>query len=625
MRRHRSLIAVTILLGLTSILLGLVSNVAAANLPSWLRARVALTWPALLVLGLATILLLIWQVAVERAKSPSLSHNLISNVSFYRRQMLDRVRDFWIDGVLSQTLSGGPLLDFSMVEREDLVHIPLNQVMHREEQRELLQFPWTQILSVFNRHAGAISIVGAPGAGKTTTLLELTKHLLDRALHDDNYPIPVVFPLSTWTGKRSLLADWLAGELHQQYDVPREIAQYWVANDRVLPLLDGLDELGHYKRPLCVRAINEYRQEHMVPIAITSTLPELGSAVEKLRLSTAVLIQPMTRAQIGNCIEKAGEPLTELRLYLQAHPDMSHLFETPLMLSLALQGHYKPGFAEERAEDTNHQIRDQIIKSYVDKMLTRQSATVRNFSASQTTTLLAHVARRVRKKFEPPFDLRFLELSFLPRRSYVRWSLALTLLSGLLLFIPMVALGIWAFGTKGGLVGGCLGLVASIHSVLSLLPDNEDEWMQWAHPLVLPFSSLMLAMIWLWQMFEWASEWVPGPPPVRYRYRTFNGARLVLAICVVSVACVGLIFLELLLTAFAAAWFLWGITAGSLLLRVRGKIVHAILAFSGSAPWGWREFLNFAARCGLLRKIGPRYFFTHSLLREYFASLAPSK
>ena len=46
--------------------------------------------------------------------------------------------------------------------------------------------------------SGKFLILGKPGGGKTTTLLELAEALLERAEGDSNAPIPVILELSSW-------------------------------------------------------------------------------------------------------------------------------------------------------------------------------------------------------------------------------------------------------------------------------------------------------------------------------------------------------------------------------------------------------------------------------------------
>ena len=81
-------------------------------------------------------------------------------------------------------------------------------------------------------------ILGAPGrAGKTTLLLELARDLLTRRAGDDpTHPIPVVFPLSTWSETRKPLDQWLVDELNLRYDAfPRKDRRRGMGCDRSSP------------------------------------------------------------------------------------------------------------------------------------------------------------------------------------------------------------------------------------------------------------------------------------------------------------------------------------------------------------------------------------------------------
>ncbi|HEY9623417.1 MAG TPA: NACHT domain-containing protein, partial [Crinalium sp.] len=116
------------------------------------------------------------------------------------------------------------------------------------------------ILEVFCRAdvRGKLLILGAPGAGKTTTLLTLAKELLTEAFTTPGTTIPVIFELSTWTPNQSSLRDWLIAQLKDLYNLqPKESAQ-WLEDELLLPLLDGLDELGMEQQQRCIAAINTF-------------------------------------------------------------------------------------------------------------------------------------------------------------------------------------------------------------------------------------------------------------------------------------------------------------------------------------------------------------------------------
>jgi predicted NACHT family NTPase len=79
----------------------------------------------------------------------------------------------------------------------------------------------TSILEIFDQEeiAGKLLILGNPGAGKTTTMLDLAKALVTRSQEDCDYPIPVLFNLSTWKDDKQSIRDWLVLELKSKYGV----------------------------------------------------------------------------------------------------------------------------------------------------------------------------------------------------------------------------------------------------------------------------------------------------------------------------------------------------------------------------------------------------------------------
>ena len=117
------------------------------------------------------------------------------------------------------------------------------------------------MLSAIYDATGLLLILGEPGSGKTTTLLDLARTLLERARDDIKERVPVVLNLSSWK-KKQPLAEWISGELSEKYRVPRKIARFWFQRDYLLPLLDGLDEVETVMQPDCVAAINAFIEEY---------------------------------------------------------------------------------------------------------------------------------------------------------------------------------------------------------------------------------------------------------------------------------------------------------------------------------------------------------------------------
>jgi hypothetical protein len=179
-----------------------------------------------------------------------------------RQRMLQKVCDFWIKGVLENSLHGAALIELGMEYKPDAVQYPWDMVIQQPDQSTRTITAGTKLIDVFDELGGELLILGAPGSGKTTILLELARDLIGRADQNESYPIPVAFNLSSWAEKRQPLVERLMEEVNTKYDVPRQIGKAWVNTEQVLALLDGLDEVQQAHRAACVEVINTFRQEH---------------------------------------------------------------------------------------------------------------------------------------------------------------------------------------------------------------------------------------------------------------------------------------------------------------------------------------------------------------------------
>ena len=203
---------------------------------------------------------------------------------------------------------------------------------------------------------GALLILGEPGSGKTTTLLELARDLIARAEKDSTLPVPVVFNLSSWAEKRQThapiwqmlaskqqpqaetpqtIAEWLVDELKAKYGVPSKMGRQWIENNDLILLLDGLDEVKSEHRKACADAINKFRPEHgLTGIVVCSRTREYEELASQLKLNSAVLIQPLTHEQIDRYIAAGGPQLAALGSAMQTDVVLQELAEVPLMLSV---------------------------------------------------------------------------------------------------------------------------------------------------------------------------------------------------------------------------------------------------------------------------------------------------
>jgi hypothetical protein len=396
-----------------------------------------------------------------------------------RAQMLKRVRLDWIDGVLKQSLYRVARIELRLEAKDDAVEEPLGTIVQVPDRAPTALPPGITISRVFDDCAGALLILGAPGTGKTTLLLELAQDLLDRAERDENYPMPVVFNLSSWAVQRQRLAQWLVAELSTRSDVPKRLAQRWVETEQILPLLDGLDEVALDHRQACVEAINNFRRDHgLLPIAVCSRIVDYEALGTKLRLRNAVVAQPLTRLRVQGYLDRIGEPQQALRAALETHPSFWELLETPLMLWVAILA-YREAPVDLSREDNFEQRRRRLFAKFVDAMYKRRSAEAR-YNQEQTVQWLSFLASALRRNSQTVFYLENLRGQLLAKRTQ-RWlseagtvvaNLMISGLTGLIVgLISGVVFGLsgtrawWRAGLSGGLLfnlGGWLSVGLSV-------------------------------------------------------------------------------------------------------------------------------------------------------------------
>jgi eukaryotic-like serine/threonine-protein kinase len=377
-----------------------------------------------------------------------------------RERQLKRVYTYWIKGVLEHSLHNAILIALGLDEQPDALHNPWRLVMESEWSAHPLPLG-THITQVYDSADGKLLILGEPGAGKTTLLLELARDLLDRAEHDGNHPIPVVFNLSSWAIKRQPLADWLVEDLYVKYQVPRKVGQEWVAQDQVLLLLDGLDEVAAMYRSACVEAINIYRQEHdLVSVVICSRKAEYLAQSARMLLDNAVVVQPLTDQQIDEYLSAVGGQLEALHTALQT--ELRELATTPLMLSVLILTYHEKLPANISITSSIEIQRRQVFDSYIQRML-KWRGTTDTYAPEQTIRWLTWLAQQLLRHNQTTFYLEWIQPSWLSD-TWLRWvykCIAGRPLIGLLL------------GSLGASVSGTVGVILSV--LLSKIVPGLDH------------------------------------------------------------------------------------------------------------------------------------------------------
>ena len=190
-------------------------------------------------------------------------------------------------------------------------------------------------------------VLGAAGAGKTVLITELARRLL--AVRADVDPVPVVVPLAAWDPGQDSLFDWVSEQLvrinadlaHRVLDGRRTVtrAQALVDRMKVVPILDGLDEIDDELRPKATVAINQYGwSQPLVVTCRTATYQQTVTADSGTPIArmAVVAIEPLTAGDIKAYLGP-GDRWRALYAGLDAEPGgpLASALANPLMLWLA--------------------------------------------------------------------------------------------------------------------------------------------------------------------------------------------------------------------------------------------------------------------------------------------------
>ncbi|HEV2704390.1 MAG TPA: NACHT domain-containing protein [Pyrinomonadaceae bacterium] len=385
------------------------------------------------------------------------------------------------------------------------------------------------INSSFDRN-GRLLIVGNAGVGKTVLLLKFALERFDKTDLTSKEAFPVIFNLAAWSEKYEKFADWLSAMLYSVEQFPQKYAAQLLKDKRIIPLLDGLDELARneneetkiQKRTACLTSLSDYlrggrkvviccrenefarmpeatRQHTPVwakvkildlsKIQILSSLKEAHSQQTNVDYASAnnllkLIVKHEDDKRLQAFLKRANSDRTR-RLKYQAQADLflktvinekyENLLEvlsSPFFFSTALEVFDRPRFEGQDIPAERAQLEKYLMSEYINIKLNNTSPP-RNFAPEQTRQWLQWLARLIDRKGVGAFELSLLQPTDVSKRlTYYLIVNYFPLLSGLFIILLLLPLFIPLYGIAIALI---LGLtVCGVLGLLSGLLDFLD-------------------------------------------------------------------------------------------------------------------------------------------------------
>lgn len=374
------------------------------------------------------------------------------------RQLIENIEAAWIDGVLKPALNQE--IDLRLARDSSQA---ANLILHRPEGLDRPVVQGQRLSRLFAATGRSLLILGAPGSGKTITLLQLLEELLVQARADGNVPIPLLFNLSSFAAysqeKGADLLGWLAEQANTQYRLKRQTIREQLIAGRFTLLLDGLDEVSNAdnQREQCVAAINNFMELVPCGLVVCSRISDYQLLQNWLALAQALVLQPLSNRQIESFLPKvASKEATPMLGRLQEDWQLREALRSPLLLSLYPQAFEQLDVQEKRASDSVETRRQDLFAAYVATVFDQPGSVPKATLPDKSKRSLVFLANRLQQVGSTLFYVEELQPTWLSAKLVGRYRGLFGLINGLivgLLFGPIIGL---EWGLSEGLLGGLL-------------------------------------------------------------------------------------------------------------------------------------------------------------------------
>lgn len=593
---------------------------------------------------------------------------------YQRISILNKVRNFWIKGVLEKSLPYNNLIQVGLEYRLDAIHTPFEINLTNSEQLGEPIVSGTKIIDVWDNigKGRTLLILGEPGSGKTTLLLELARELIVRAFEDINHPIPVIFSLYSWSHKKQTIADWIVNELQDKYQVTQKLAKTWVKKEQLIILLDGLDEILTIDKELCIQALNEFIQHYsQTEVLVCSRMEDYLSSSYRLKFQTAISLQPLSDKQIFSYLFGRELELFDDIFWLRKETKLQELIKSPLMLNMLISAYRDLSTSDLLRIDSLEKWPQHLFDAYVNRMLSRRRNVKFKYSKSKILHWLNWLAKIMFQESKTMFFIEDMQPTLLQNQAQkLMYHCGLALTGGLIFGL----MGGIVFGLRSGLftgLGGGLSFILllgtaikkikpairielfeskyitsntasslfasllsiSISLLVGVLPSLSISIFKSSSSVIL-FAVIALAslsyLLFTRQLLqrsrsnntvqEFHTE--TNTIPNQGIQESASNAAILGLIVGLTIGVIGLIIdgLHGGLIGFTVG-ILSGLLNNAGVACIQHFWLRVILWSQGYIPWNYARFLDYATECVFLQKVGSGYIFIHRLLLEHFARM----
>ncbi len=258
---------------------------------------------------------------------------------------------------------------------------------------------------IFDRANGRLLIVGLPGFGKTTLVLQLALHLLERS----SKQMPAVLNLATWRTEFGTFDNWLRQILPAELGASKGLADQIWKNSSLVLLLDGLDEVPEADRDSCLTAIGEFGVDASRQFLISSRIDEYAGTKDA-PVYVQVEVEQLTIEQVEAGLLASVQPESRRLLNaLKRDPLLRQAVENPFYLNTAQllfasgKNWSEFGFVAENVAGRQREL----VERFVDGALARKAE--KDYLADKAQHWLSFLASRMSQRNMVVFELRDLQ------------------------------------------------------------------------------------------------------------------------------------------------------------------------------------------------------------------------